>query len=243
MTQAFRHAGIKGPPLVRLLARLAQAAPAAPGVPLPDQLGAWLGWTDAIALSAALNGDPPVVPGAARAAPGDELARLRQRLAQAIADERPYAAARRSVPAQAAVPEDPAETAADYAPYRRHYVALQEQMERAIGSLRGQWRLALAAAGGQAARLAMLDAVMERVLGARERAALAGVPALLERRFRQLRQDGPQAARQVPAGAAAAPGAELDVFAQEMRGVLLAELDVRLQPLQGLDAALRASNP
>ena len=37
------------------------------------------------------------------------------------------------------------------------------------------------------------------------------------------------------------PGAWLDVFRKDMRSVLLAELDVRLQPVEGLLAALRAS--
>jgi hypothetical protein len=35
------------------------------------------------------------------------------------------------------------------------------------------------------------------------------------------------------------PGAWLDVFRKDMRSVLLAELDVRLQPVEGLLAALR----
>jgi hypothetical protein len=38
---------------------------------------------------------------------------------------------------------------------------------------------------------------------------------------------------------AVAPGAWLDAFRKDMQSVLLAELDVRLQPVEGLLAALR----
>jgi hypothetical protein len=41
--------------------------------------------------------------------------------------------------------------------------------------------------------------------------------------------------------AAPTPGAWLHVFRKDMQSVLLAELDVRLQPVEGLLAALRAS--
>jgi hypothetical protein len=50
---------------------------------------------------------------------------------------------------------------------------LQQQMEREIAGLRGRLRAALASRTPQAARLAMLDTVMEQVLGAREQAVLA----------------------------------------------------------------------
>ena len=49
---------------------------------------------------------------------------------------------------------------------------------------------------------------------------------------------GAQAASTAPA---ITPGAWLDTFRADMRSVLLAELDVRLQPVEGLLAALRTS--
>jgi hypothetical protein len=78
------------------------------------------------------------------------------------------------------------------------------------------------------ARLAAVDVVMEQVLGAQERSLLAGVPALLETHFKRLRQ--------------AAPDAWLDRFRRDAREVLLAELDLRFQPVDGLLEALRAAH-
>jgi hypothetical protein len=69
---------------------------------------------------------------------------------------------------------------------------------------------------------------MEQVLGAPERTLLASVPALLEKHFKRLRQ--------------AAPDAWLDRFRQDARDVLLAELDLRFQPVDGLLEALRAGH-
>ncbi len=86
------------------------------------------------------------------------------------------------------------------------------------------------------ARLAAVDAVMERVLGTQERNLLASVPGLLEGHFLRLRKAG-----QDPANDDNDPGPWLDTFRADMRGVLLAELDFRFQPVEGLLAALRAS--
>jgi hypothetical protein len=79
------------------------------------------------------------------------------------------------------------------------------------------------------AKLAMVDTVMERVVGVREQSLLASVPALLETHFERLRQAPEQA-----------PGAWLAQFRKDMQAVLLAELDIRFEPVEGLLAALRA---
>jgi hypothetical protein len=102
------------------------------------------------------------------------------------------------------------------------------------------------------ARLAVVDAVMERALSERERNLLATVPVLLAGHFERLRaaeqatlaaaesaDDAGSSAANNPA--ALTPGAWLNVFRKDMQSVLLAELDVRLQPVEGLLAALRAS--
>jgi hypothetical protein len=111
--------------------------------------------------------------------------------------------------------------------------------------LRVRLRSLLAAKTPALARLAVLDAVMERALGERERNLLGGVPGLLAGHFERLRA-AEQAALAVAAAsedaaAALTPGAWLDVFRKDMQSVLLAELDVRFQPVEGLLAALRTS--
>jgi len=244
MVQGPRRTGRSGPALIRLLARLTDIEVSESGQALSERLSQWLGWTDAIALSAALDGGPPAVPAGppAQAEAGErECARVRGTLAGAIAADRilapaPARAGRAHAPSSGAA----ATGTAEYLVYRERYRYLQQSMENAVGALRTRLRTMLAAATPEMARLAVLDAVMERALGARERSLLAGVPALLEARFERLRQ---AAEEDPPEAGPAARGAWLDAFRHDMRSVLLAELDVRLQPVEGLLAALRASRP
>jgi hypothetical protein len=91
-------------------------------------------------------------------------------------------------------------------------------------------------------RLAEVDAVMERALSPRERSLLATVPALLGGHFERLRkaeQETLADARASEDAPTIAPGAWLNVFRKDMQSVLLAELDLRFQPVEGLLAALR----
>jgi hypothetical protein len=140
------------------------------------------------------------------------------------------------------------DTAVDYAVFRQIYLSMQQAMETAIGNLRGRLRGKLAARTPAMTRLAEVDAVMERALGSRERSLLATVPALLGAHFDRLRKAEQKALADVEAGAEASedapaltPGAWLDVFRKDMQSVLLAELDLRFQPVEGLLAALRTS--
>ena len=242
-----RRTGFSGPTLVRLLARLTDARFSEPRQSSPDQLSQWLGWADAIELSAALKGNPPSAL-AGTHTPGDaghsEYARVRETLQQAIAGHDKSAGARQGERRRAAARRDPKapSAAVDYASYRRRYVALQQSMENAIAALRGRLRAMLASRSPGAARLAVVDAAMEQALAERELSQLARIPALLEVHFRRLRE-AEQAALADPAahhGSPAVRGAWLHVFNQDTQRVLLAELELRLQPVEGLVAALRA---
>jgi len=293
---------LSGPALVRLLARLGETEVQASPQPLADRLSQWLGWTDAIALSTVLATPAPAVAGGARANGDDEAQRclsLRSALSKAIALDGVlapakarrsgvYGHARASQPLQqqAPVPEMP-DTDADYTVFRQCYLALQQKMETDIGDLRGRLRSRLAVVSPAMARLAALDAAMERSLAARERSLFGTVPGLLGAHFERLRkaareaaareaaareaqaaaESAPDAERTEPAEGvetqpaaataaastaptaptapasrtgAAAPGAWLDAFRKDVQSVLLAELDVRFQPVEGLLAALRA---
>jgi Protein of unknown function (DUF3348). len=205
---------------VRLLARIAGTEPPPTGQPLSAWLGQQIDWNRAVALSGALDGRVPAPPEDAPAfdaAEDEACARLRASLAESITGD--------------AGPEAPADEAAplDYAPFRSHYQARQRAMLAATGRLRGQLRDMLAASPALA-RLAEVDAVMEQVLSPREHALLAKLPALLGGHFERLQQ-----------GAVAAGGgrAWLQVFRRDMQDVLLAELDIRFQPIDALLAALR----
>ncbi|MFP3739939.1 DUF3348 family protein, partial [Burkholderia sp. SIMBA_019] len=67
MVQAPQRTAFSGPTLIRLLARLTDIDVPGSGQSLSDRLSQWLGWTDAIALSTALNGNPPAAASGARA--------------------------------------------------------------------------------------------------------------------------------------------------------------------------------
>jgi hypothetical protein len=248
MVQVSRHTGFTGSALIRLLARLTDTDVPESRRSFADRLSQWLSWTDAISLSAALNGSPSAAPPAARAsgsAEEGECTRVRTVLANAIAEDGAFAADKERGPLQASTGAASMDTPADFSPYRRRYLARQQAMAASIAPLRERLRAALAARSPAMARLAAVDAVMEQVLGAREHSLLSTVPALLERHFGRLRQvdrarHGDTQLPEEP-GSEIQPEAWLDVFGQDMQGVLLAELDIRFQPVEGLLEALRMS--
>jgi hypothetical protein len=245
MLQAPQRTALSGPALIRALARLTELDVPESSQSLSDRLSQWLGWTDAIGLSTALGGKPPAVPAGARMdgpAEEAECARVRASLRKTLVGDSAFADARRRppVPAQDG-PAEPEADYADYADYRQRYLSLQQTMETAIGNLRGRLRAMLATRTPDMARLAVVDAVMERALGAHEHNLLASVPGMLAGHFERLRvaERGALAAAQNAGEAAGVrPGAWLDAFRKDMQSVLLAELDVRFQPVDGLLAAL-----
>lgn len=239
MAQVSGRTGFNGSALVRLLSRLSEVDVREPRQVTADRLSQWFGWTDAISLSAALNGNPAASPSGTRAssnAEENECNRVRAALTSAIAQDSTFLPAPASTPFTRATPskdtaiDTPAAPTAplDFAPYRQRYLARQQAMDAAVGPLRGRLRARLAGTSSAMARLAGVDVVMEQVLGAQERSLLATVPTLLEKHFKRLRQ--------------AAPDGWLDAFHQDARDVLLAELELRFQPVDGLLEALRAEH-
>jgi hypothetical protein len=234
-----RRTPLTGSTFIRTLAALNHvSAPAAPDA-FAQRLAQWLAWTDAFKLSAAL-GDSTVRPDApgfggqgALAADEREFARVRAALAKTIADAPAGGAEPRRLGRPLAAAVAPVETAVDFATYRQRYAKCQLAMETQIVPLRRRLRSSLADRSAALARLAELDTVMEQVVGAQERALLASVAARLEPRFDQLRGATDDAPSQ--------PGPWLERFRQEMRDLLLAELDLRLQPVEGLLEACRKS--
>jgi hypothetical protein len=114
-----------------------------------------------------------------------------------------------------------ASAAVSAAACRRRCTAQQRLMCERLGPLRASVRAVLAKQSPALARLAALDAVMDQALAARERQLLSHVSGLLEPRLERLRQ---------PGGAQA--------IDEELQRVLLAELELRLQPIEGMMSAL-----
>ena len=235
MVQAPQRTSVRGPTFIRLLARLTDVDVSPSRQSLSDRLGQWLDWTHAVALSTSLDGKPSAVGSDVPtfgSAEENECARVRASLVSTIAGDRAFAK------------EGGANEAVDYSVFRQRYLAIQRSMQAATGNLRGRLRDMLAQRTADMARLAAVDAVMERALSPREQTLLAHVPVLLGDHFERLRQAEQKvlADAQVSEDAPAiAPGAWLDEFRKDVQSVLLAELDVRFHPVEGLLAALRTN--
>lgn len=243
MLEAPQRAAIRGPTFIRLLARLTATDVPSPTQPLSDRLSHWIDWTHAVALSTALDSrfesdplaDPFAEPASAEAVEAD-CARVRAALTRAIHEDSAFdPAARRGG----------AEDSPDYLFFRQRYLFLQQSMDTAIGLLRSRLRDALAPRSAELARLAAVDASMERALARRERRLLAAAPTLLGPHFERLRANASaiSPSSNEPGEPATVSDAWLDSFRRDMRNLLLAELDVRLQPAEGLLSALRTHLP
>ncbi|QHE77407.1 DUF3348 family protein [Hydrogenophaga sp. PBL-H3] len=186
---------------------------------LAERLGHWLNVADAIALSS-LHQALPAVARARRPAVSAsassvqaELQRVRATLSQAIT----------------APPGEPGDEPADdadasFALHHQRCLEQQRRMEMSVDALRGHVRKTLSQTSPRLAQLAALDAVLDPMLGGREQKLLSTVPVFLKARFDQLRQTH--------------PGGWQPLFEHELQQTLLAELDLRLQPVAGMVEAL-----
>lgn len=219
MVEVSQRTAVRGPTLVRLLARLTDVVASESSAPLSDRLSQWLDWKQAVALSRTLDAGPPLEPATPTidGSEAEECARARAALVGAIAKVRELETGSGSSPS--------------YAPFQQRYLELQRAMLASSGRLRGQLRDKLAGQSPELARLAEVDAIMEVALGRREQTLLARIPVLLGEYFERL-----HTGTNTPDGAIAA---SLDSFRRDMQEALLAELEVRFHPVEGLLAALR----
>jgi hypothetical protein len=202
--------------LVKLLGGWAPVDADPAGTDFAERLSLWVNAFDAIGLQSAHQSIRAIATAAPAPARG-----ARPLHALGIEDEvRAVRAALAHAITQ--VPEQAADTDAAYAPYRQRHQELQRRMEQMIGPLRDQVRQVLSRVSASLRQLAALDAVMEQVLAPREQLLLPKASVLLERRFQQLRADGDW----------------LQAFGRDWRQALLAELELRLEPVTGLLEAL-----
>jgi hypothetical protein len=235
--------------LLRCLAELAMTESADSGAGFAEKLGTWIHFTDAITLSAVhgegLAARPDAVPGmqvSMHAAAHAEFERTQSNLSNAIIRNCTPNAVKTRIPLPAPETVLPLDLGAVYTAYRRFYEAHQRDMEMGIQPLRVNVRDALANASPRLRKLADLDATLERILRERERKLLAKVPLLLKQRFEHLYQQHRQRAATGQADDPAAwtrAGGWLARFRGDLQMLLLAELELRLQPTIGLIEACK----
>ena len=127
-------------------------------------------------------------------------------------------------------PEGEFDAEVAYQAYYRFYALQQRDMDTKIQHLRLQIRDSATGCSPRLARLAVLDTALADTLHVHTRRFFSIIPKLMEKRFRYL------VSQQIDSD----PQYWTDTngwvtqFCREMRGLLLAELDIRLQPLLGL---------
>lgn len=232
MRSHFQHALPSD--LARQLARglPAGSRPEAPRQDVAERLGQWLNVAEAIELhaaqavvtaagAAARRRPPRLAPPALHASLSAELERVRAVLTRSITTRPPHK-------------PDPNDLDTEFALFHQRLGDQQRRMEMGVDALREHVRQQLAQSTPAMAQLAAIDAVMDGFFGGREQRLLSQLPALLKTRFAALRLE-------------AARGREahtpddlrwLQDFADEFERLLLAELDLRLQPVTGLIEAL-----
>ena len=127
-------------------------------------------------------------------------------------------------------------------PYQRFYVAQQTEMAMGLQSLRRRIRSSLSGSSVELHQLAELDEVMDDNLAAHTRKLFNVIPKLLEQRFTFLLAQHSKNDNKDNQGDELLqwlePNGWLTLFYHDMREMLLAEFDVRLQPILGLLEAL-----
>ena len=241
MTRTLTRTNFHSSQLIRTLADLAVLETGGPAVAFAEKLGLWIDFADAIALSGvhgASTASPPVARTVLAAPLAEEFARTRASLENTIAKTSAPTAGRTRAELTMPKLEEPIDDAKAYAPFRRYHQAHQRDMESSVRTLRAKVRDGVAKASPSLKQLAALDAAFDGILCEREAKLLSSIPALLEKRFNHLRKahlqtrldhqpiDGPDLWMK--------PGAWLARFCGELQAVLLAELDLRLQPAVGL---------
>jgi hypothetical protein len=246
MTRALTRTNFHSSRLVRILSDLAVVESVKPGVAFAEKLAQWFDITHAINLRAAHTASPPSTsletPPVTGVVVGEAFARMRLALENSITRRGDPVKGRTRLEMPSPQFGVPIDAVTAYAPYRRYYLAHQREMDLNVRPWRAKVREVLAKTSPTLKQLADLDAALDGILCDRESKLLSTVPLLLEQRFGQLLKAHQQ--RLVDTQQTdhpdfwMKPGGWLARFCNELQTVLLAELDVRLQPILGLIEAM-----
>lgn len=222
---------LAGPPLLRPLARLSGLALPTESPSLPARLGVWVDWNRAVDLQRALDGRVPAAPESVTQLP---TADLTNQLSAARAE------ATQAIDRLRADLEATDGTTLDWALLTRRYQAIQRNLFATSGRLRGLLRDQLALRGGEPARLAAVDAVLEQTLAPRAISLFSRFPQLLVAAQEAAEEKMDGGADALPATDSIDARIDATTTCNDIHALLRAELDVHFLPLEGLLAALRA---
>ncbi|MEE2732368.1 MAG: DUF3348 family protein [Pseudomonadota bacterium] len=215
--------------LVRLLTELALIEDDWPQREFADRLGQMFNFADSIILADAHK----MKPERGFMAVTDSADELKQavshakgKLVQGIIESCSLGTERPKIRWPALAEDDPE---LKYERFHRFYLSHQREQDLALRALRSSGREALTGCSPALKKLALLDRVLEDTLWDHTARFLAAVPRLLERRFDRLRAGE---------GEARAEPGWLVQFRKDVQSLLLAELDLRLQPVLGLVESL-----
>lgn len=253
MTRALQRTNFHGSSLIRTLADLAVLKIDEPDGDFAEKLGQWIDFADAITLCAVHNACTAIPPGTksgaqpvARLAIAQEFDRMRVVLENSIRVSCSLNAGQTRLALPIPKLGTPIEDASAYEPYRRFHLAHQRDMESSVRLLRAKVREQIAKVSPRLRQLADFDAALDGMLRERENKLLLTVALRLKMRFDQLLRAHQQALASVQQEDSPDlwmnAGSWLTRFCSELQTVLLAELDLRLQPTVGLIEAFNHEN-
>lgn len=239
---------MNGAPLLRFWLERGLIDPSPPTQNLGARLGDWLDVRQAIRLHPLLGAD--VAAPNTRSAPGVDWGQLVSealgQLRDAIALDR-FAPGLWRNPMPVDVAWQPLVWVECWEPYRRYMVDHQKQMTLVLTRLRRQLRAALSDVGGSCRALAQMDAIYDETITPRESRWLACLPDQFGHRLAALMQSSHAHPALEPGAEAATPRPPppewLPSFEEEIRQSLLAELNLRAQPVLGLLDTHQAHRP
>lgn len=241
MSQPVTHSSQSHSRLIRFLTDLAVVDSEIIQRDFAERLGSLLDFADSILLADALRLPDVVLP--ERQAMDDDVRavflRVRGNLVATIVSGcRPDATqARIRWPSVAHTGDS-----ISFDPFLRFYVAQQRDMDLGVRTLRSTVREMMAGVSVRLQQLVALDIALEDTLWEHSRRFLAVVPRFLQRRFDWLQQQHQQrmsgSDAQEKDGAVIPHDTWLRQLNADVQGLLLAELELRLQPVLGLVEAM-----
>ncbi|WP_372782705.1 DUF3348 family protein [Litorivivens sp.] len=249
MSQAARAPDIRSqPPLLQKLASMNLLTSGSPAsYNLAELLGAQINLSDSISLARALTSLETIKTSDSLSMERPQRQFLNARGGMIRFVLRSFEANETAIPfmlpqANQTTLDDPAEA---IKPYQRFYSLHQSEMDHRVTTLRKSLRASLALDGPPRSKLANLDRILDDTLGEYGRKVLARLPKMLVARFALHREEFLNSAT---ADQPIAPanwqhsGGWLHGFHQDIKQLLLAELDLRLLPARALLEALETQD-